>query len=38
VAGMKVYFDKAIGKTLLYKFERPQWAEVCETLWRSPGL
>ena len=28
VAGMKVYFDKAIGKTLLYKFERPQWAEV----------
>ena len=31
VAGMKVYFDKAIGKTLLYKFERPQWAEVCET-------
>jgi hypothetical protein len=29
VAGMKVYFDKAIGKTLLYKFERPQWAEVC---------
>ena len=30
VAGMKVYFDKAIGKTLLYKFERPQWAEVCE--------
>ena len=31
VAGMKVYFDKAIGKTLLYKFERPQWAEVCES-------
>ena len=31
VAGMKVYFDKAIGKTLLYKFERPQWAEVSET-------
>jgi mortality factor 4-like protein 1 len=30
VAGMKVYFDKAIGKTLLYKFERPQWAEVCQ--------
>ena len=30
VAGMKVYFDKAIGKTLLYKFERPQWAEVCK--------
>jgi hypothetical protein len=31
VAGMKVYFDKAIGKTLLYKFERPQWAEVCKS-------
>jgi hypothetical protein len=35
VAGMKVYFDKAIGKTLLYKFERPQWAEVRHTL-RNP--
>jgi MRG/Fungal Zn(2)-Cys(6) binuclear cluster domain len=35
VAGMKVYFDKAIGKTLLYKFERPQWAEVCKRSNRS---
>lgn len=29
VSGMKVYFEKAIGKLLLYKFERPQLAEVC---------
>ena len=38
VAGMKVYFDKAIGKTLLYKFERPQWAEVRNTAMLSSPL
>ena len=27
-AGLKVYFDKAIGKILLYRFERRQLAEV----------
>jgi len=34
VSGMKVYFEKAIGKLLLYRFERPQLAEV-RKLWES---
>ena len=29
VAGMKTYFAVSIGKTLLYKFERAQFIEVC---------
>jgi hypothetical protein len=29
VAGLKIYFEKTIGKLLLYRFERPQLAEVC---------
>lgn len=28
VAGLKIYFEKTIGKLLLYRFERPQLAEV----------
>lgn len=28
VAGLKTYFEKAIGKILLYRFERAQLAEV----------
>ena len=28
-AGLKVYFEKSIGKILLYRFERGQLAEVC---------
>ena len=31
-AGLKVYFEKSIGKILLYRFERSQLAEVCTTL------
>ncbi|RMZ82479.1 hypothetical protein DV737_g2022, partial [Chaetothyriales sp. CBS 132003] len=33
-AGLKVYFDKSIGKILLYRFERGQLAEV-RKLWES---
>ena len=28
-AGLKMYFEKAVGKILLYRFERSQLAEVC---------
>jgi MRG len=28
IEGMKLYFEKMLGKTLLYKFERGQYAEV----------
>jgi MRG len=28
IGGMKLYFEKMLGKTLLYKFERGQYAEV----------
>ena len=33
VEGMKVYFEKMLGKTLLYKFEREQYAKVSERSW-----
>ena len=28
VAGLQTYFDRALGANLLYRFERPQYAEV----------
>lgn len=28
IAGLQVYFDKALGQNLLYKFERAQYVEV----------
>ncbi len=31
-AGMKVYFEKSVGKILLYRFERSQLADVCGTV------
>ncbi|OAL34292.1 hypothetical protein AYO20_06345 [Fonsecaea nubica] len=33
-AGLKMYFEKAVGKILLYRFERSQLAEV-RKLWES---
>jgi len=29
VVGMKQYFETTVGKLLLYRFERPQWQDVC---------
>lgn len=28
VAGLQTYFDRALGANLLYRFERPQYAEM----------
>ncbi|KAI0320407.1 MRG-domain-containing protein [Amylostereum chailletii] len=28
IAGLQVYFDRALGNSLLYRFERPQYADV----------
>jgi hypothetical protein len=36
-AGLKMYFEKAVGKILLYRFERSQLAEVC-TVTASPFI
>jgi len=30
VQGIKQYFDRAVGRVLLYKFERPQYKELSE--------
>ncbi|RKF77260.1 Chromatin modification-related protein eaf3 [Golovinomyces cichoracearum] len=37
IAGMKEYFDKCLGRILLYRFERNQYAEVCEGWDMSTG-
>ena len=28
IAGLQTYFDRALGANLLYRFERPQYAEI----------
>lgn len=28
IAGFQTYFDRALGANLLYRFERPQYAEI----------
>jgi hypothetical protein len=28
ISGLQVYFDKSLGANLLYRFERPQYAEI----------
>jgi mortality factor 4-like protein 1 len=28
ISGLQVYFDRSLGQNLLYRFERPQYAEI----------
>ena len=28
ISGLQVYFDRSLGASLLYRFERPQYAEI----------
>lgn len=28
ISGLQVYFDRSLGANLLYRFERPQYAEI----------
>jgi mortality factor 4-like protein 1 len=37
-AGLKMYFDKAVGKILLYRFERAQLAEVSTMMPANPSM
>ena len=33
IEGYQAYFDRALGAILLYRFERPQYAEVRKNYW-----
>jgi len=37
VHGIREYFDKSLGRILLYRFERQQWLEVHEQMIATPG-
>jgi mortality factor 4-like protein 1 len=37
IAGVKEYFNKSIGRILLYRFERPQWSEIYAQLNKGTG-
>ncbi|PPQ90484.1 hypothetical protein CVT25_014767 [Psilocybe cyanescens] len=38
VEGLQIYFDKALGSTLLYRFERVQYANVRREYWTGPKV
>ncbi|KAI0808081.1 MRG-domain-containing protein [Fomes fomentarius] len=38
VAGLQTYFDRALGANLLYRFERPQYAEVRKRYVNGPTV
>ena len=38
IAGLQVYFDRSLGSTLLYRFERPQYAEIRKQYVTGPKI
>jgi len=38
VSGLQVYFDKALGSNLLYRFERPQYADIRKRFVTGPTV
>lgn len=37
IQGIREYFDKSLGRILLYRFERQQWLETHEQMTAAPG-
>ena len=38
LSGLQCYFDRALGANLLYRFERPQYAEIRKQYWTGPKV
>ena len=38
MSGLQVYFDKALGSNLLYRFERPQYANIRKQFVTGPTV
>lgn len=38
VEGLQIYFDKALGSNLLYRFERVQYAHIRREYWTGPKV
>lgn len=38
ISGLQVYFDRSLGANLLYRFERPQYAEIRKRFVTGPSV
>ena len=38
ISGLQVYFDRSLGANLLYRFERPQYAEIRKRFVTGPNV
>jgi len=38
ISGLQIYFDRALGTNLLYRFERAQYAQVRHDYWTGPKV